>query len=303
MWDIALARSLGCTQLNHFLPCLCGANKQHPWLRTVRKDKYENGKQTSRTNIQNGNTARKNVWHAVKPLRRSQTKAIGFTRCASLHVSHVLGAAAGRRGQKRHTRSMVSLPSWQSRGVHHCLCPIFHAAAGQRGQLVNVENEPILRDFLNFWTWQRQKRNKSARLPQYLNLTTSKAIQFCETSQYLGMSQNTVPNPGCLTIGGMIRGYDSGYDSWVYDSWVWFADLDLVFPCILHVWLFTHTYPEHVSTVGNYTMRGALWSWHTVDAVRAAVRVACTLCSWHVGAIAGCRCRVLLSDFSQKQEA
>ena len=40
----------------------------------------------------------------------------------------------------------------------------------------------ILRDFLKFWTWQRQKQNKSARLPQILNLTTSKTKQFCETS-------------------------------------------------------------------------------------------------------------------------
>ena len=32
--------------------------------------------------------------------------------------------------------------------------------------------------------------------------------------------------------------------------------------------------------VGNYTIRGALWSWHAVDAVRAAVRVVCALWSW-----------------------
>ena len=64
-------------------------------------------------------------------------------------------------------------------------------------------------------------------------------------------------------LGGMIRGYD-----WGYDSWVWFEDLDLVFPCILHIWLFTHTYPENVSTVGNYNIHGALWSWHAVDCWR-----------------------------------
>ena len=56
-------------------------------------------------------------------------------------------------------------------------------------------------------------------------------------------------------------------------------------PCILRVWLFTHTYPENVSTVGNYTIRGALWSWHAVDAVRAAVRVVCALWSGHRGAV------------------
>ena len=49
-------------------------------------------------------------------------------------------------------------------------------------ELDNIKNEAILRDFLNFWTWQHQKQSNSARLPQFLNLTTSKTKQFCETS-------------------------------------------------------------------------------------------------------------------------
>ena len=47
---------------------------------------------------------------------------------------------------------------------------------------VSLENEVILRGFLNFWTWQHQKRDNSARLPQFVNLTTAKTKQFCETS-------------------------------------------------------------------------------------------------------------------------
>ena len=58
---------------------------------------------------------------------------------------------------------MVSLPSWQSRGVHHCLCPIFHAAAGQHGQLVNV------------------KTKQFCDTSSFFNLTTSKTKQVCET--------------------------------------------------------------------------------------------------------------------------
>ena len=46
----------------------------------------------------------------------------------------------------------------------------------------NTKNAAILRDVLKFWTWQRQKRSNSARLPQFLHLTTSKSKQFCETS-------------------------------------------------------------------------------------------------------------------------
>ena len=45
-----------------------------------------------------------------------------------------------------------------------------------------LQNAAIPRDFLNFWTWQHQKRNNSARLPHFSKLTTSKTKQFCETS-------------------------------------------------------------------------------------------------------------------------
>ena len=46
----------------------------------------------------------------------------------------------------------------------------------------NVQNETILRDFFIFGPWQHPKRSNSARLLQFLNLTTSKTKQFCETS-------------------------------------------------------------------------------------------------------------------------
>ena len=40
-------------------------------------------------------------------------------------------------------------------------------------ELDNIKNAAILRDVLNVWSWQRQKRSNSARHPQFLNLTTS----------------------------------------------------------------------------------------------------------------------------------
>ena len=48
--------------------------------------------------------------------------------------------------------------------------------------ICKLENEAILRDFFNFWTKQSQKRNNSVRLLHFLNLTTPKTKQFCETS-------------------------------------------------------------------------------------------------------------------------
>ena len=56
----------------------------------------------------------------------------------------------------------------------------------------NLENEPILRDFLKFWPWQHQKRSNAARLPQVLNMATSKTKQFCEISEVLHLSRKII---------------------------------------------------------------------------------------------------------------
>ena len=80
-------------------------------------------------------------------------------------------------------------------------------------ELDNVENAAILRDFLNVWTWQhqkrsnsadflnvwtwqRQKRNNFARLLRFSKLTTSKTKQFCETSPIFEL--NKVKNEAIL---------------------------------------------------------------------------------------------------------
>ena len=60
--------------------------------------------------------------------------------------------------------------------------------------ICKLENEAILRDFLSFWTWQRQKRNNSARLLHFSNLTTSKTKQFCETSSFFRSWQHQKRN-------------------------------------------------------------------------------------------------------------
>ena len=49
-------------------------------------------------------------------------------------------------------------------------------------ELNNVKNEAILRHFFIFWTRQHPKRSNFVRPIQFLNLTTSKTKQFCETS-------------------------------------------------------------------------------------------------------------------------
>jgi len=41
--------------------------------------------------------------------------------------------------------------------------------------ICKLENEAILRDFVNFWTWQYQERSNSARFPQF--------SQFCATAR------------------------------------------------------------------------------------------------------------------------
>ena len=48
----------------------------------------------------------------------------------------------------------------------------------------HIKQKAILRDLLLFLSWPHQKRNNSARVPSFLNLTTSKTKQFCETSSF-----------------------------------------------------------------------------------------------------------------------
>ena len=43
-----------------------------------------------------------------------------------------------------------------------------------------LQTDEILRDFLHFQSWQHQKRNNPARLPQCSKLRTSKRKRFCE---------------------------------------------------------------------------------------------------------------------------
>ena len=59
-------------------------------------------------------------------------------------------------------------------------------------ELDNIKNGAILRDFLNVWTWQRQKRSNPARLLHFSKLTTSKTKQFCENSSIFEL--NNVKN-------------------------------------------------------------------------------------------------------------
>ena len=46
------------------------------------------------------------------------------------------------------------------------------------------------------------------------NIMENMGINMLKHRKHMGMSQNKGAFPGCLSR-GMIRGYDSGYDSWV----------------------------------------------------------------------------------------
>ena len=63
--------------------------------------------------------------------------------------------------------------------VRLSICKLENAAILRDG---NIQNEAILRDFLNFLTRHHPKRSNSARIPHFSNLTISKTKQFCETS-------------------------------------------------------------------------------------------------------------------------
>ena len=78
------------------------------------------------------------------------------------------------------SRALFHLITYLSLDLSICLSVCLPACLS----VCTLENEASLRDFLSFWTWQHQKRSNSARLPQFLNLTTSKTKQFCETSSF-----------------------------------------------------------------------------------------------------------------------
>ena len=115
------------------------------------------------------------------------------TAFGSWHVEkvHVFVARSTCRSQKckrltgaEHfwTGARVCLPACLSVCLPASLKTKLFCETSSVFELDNVKNETILRDFLNFRTWQNQKRSKSARLPQFSKFTTSKTKQFSETS-------------------------------------------------------------------------------------------------------------------------
>ena len=88
------------------------------------------------------------------------------------HVQLTMDVKAPSCRQKRHTRKTSVLPrELRNLALRNC-----HKANLLEIELDNIKNA------CSFWTWQHPKRSNSARLLQFLNLTTSKTTQFCETT-------------------------------------------------------------------------------------------------------------------------
>ena len=95
------------------------------------------------------------------------TYSLSLSVCLSLYLSICLS---------------IYLPIYQSINLSIYLSIYQSINQSSYLSICKLENETILRDVLRFWTWQHQKRSNSMRLPQCLNLTTSKTKQFCEAS-------------------------------------------------------------------------------------------------------------------------
>jgi len=98
----------------------------------------------------------------------------------------------------------VCLSIYLSISLSLCVCMSVYLST------CKLENEAILRDLLNFWTWQHPKRSNSGRIPPFLNLTTSKRKQFCETSSIFEMDNIKKSNSARLP---------SKIESWVQCEW------------------------------------------------------------------------------------
>ena len=67
------------------------------------------------------------------------------------------------------------LKLWSSKTKHFC-------ETSFKIEALKLQNEAFLRDFLQKWSFEDQKRSISARLPSKLKLGSSKTKLFCETS-------------------------------------------------------------------------------------------------------------------------
>ena len=64
---------------------------------------------------------------------------------------------------------------WNSKTKHFC-------ETSFKNEALKIKNEAFLRDFLQNWSFEAQRRIISARLPSKLELWSSKTNHFCKTS-------------------------------------------------------------------------------------------------------------------------
>ena len=65
-------------------------------------------------------------------------------------------------------------------------------------ELDNIKNAAILRDFLNFSTWQHQKRNNSSKLPHFSKLTTKNSARLPSKMESWVQSWRPRTNAFCI---------------------------------------------------------------------------------------------------------
>ena len=84
--------------------------------------------------------------------------------------------------QKRYISARLpsKMKFWNSKTKHFC-------ETSFKNEPLKVKNEAFLRDFLQNWSFELQKRSFSARLPSKLKLWRSKTKHFCETSFKIDM--------------------------------------------------------------------------------------------------------------------
>ena len=71
---------------------------------------------------------------------------------------------------------------WSSKTKLFCETSFKNEALKIKNEALKLKNEAFLRDFLQNWSFEAQKRSCSARLPSKTKLWRSKTKHFCETS-------------------------------------------------------------------------------------------------------------------------
>ena len=192
MWDIPLAPSLSCTKLDIFSLAFADAtstvrdfvpseNKYEKWQANIRNWHLQvahsvTSEKTDRARYKHDKTVGRICLACRQTLQRSQSKAIGFTRCALLHVLlHVLAHFwQGAESLAPATQNHI----WTFKGGPNMMCFVHFDL-----EMCFAPQRRALFRHVNFQKWSQDGVLCTVWLPNVLRATTACTFSTRSTSK------------------------------------------------------------------------------------------------------------------------